>query len=235
VPTSLPPPVLHMFYRSEVLSRWASNEEIVDAMHASMHIPFYMSYIKPAGGSWGVDGGLSANVFDINGDPKTLKVTSTCMRGAVHPLRSLTLWDCFAPPKAQRRAEIYGQGCAVELPCLPAPLSAAGVGAGAEFEAGDTSLLAVTNTSTSGGNEGKGKEKGNEDEGVVTETETAARNRSTAQQHQDSLPTLAKRVLLASFVWLLRALEEPRVQVAVGLGACAYTLPRLLKKWKAAK
>jgi len=70
-------PALPSARRSEVLSRWTSNEDIVDAMHASMHIPFYMSYRKPVAGGWGIDGGLSANVFDINGDPGTIKVTST--------------------------------------------------------------------------------------------------------------------------------------------------------------
>ena len=38
--------VTRFFCRSEVISEFNSNQDIIDAMHASMHIPFYMSYCK---------------------------------------------------------------------------------------------------------------------------------------------------------------------------------------------
>ena len=44
----------------EVISSWSSREELLNTMHASMHIPFYCSHIEPcANGRTGVDGGLA--------------------------------------------------------------------------------------------------------------------------------------------------------------------------------
>lgn len=45
----------------EVISSWASRAELLDTLHASMHIPFYCTHLAPcAGGRTGVDGGLAA-------------------------------------------------------------------------------------------------------------------------------------------------------------------------------
>mgnify|MGYP005998087719 CR=1 FL=1 len=124
------------------------------------------------------------------------------MRGAIHPLSSLTLSDCFAPPKTQRRNEIYRQGCTVELPPLLPPGPGPGPGPG-----GDTSLLKVTNAGA-----------------------TASGGDAPRSPHRDSLGTTTKRVAFASVVWVLRALEEPKVQMAVGAaGLAGWVLPTLLR------
>ena len=108
--------VTRFICRSEVLCDWTSNDDIVDAMHCSMHIPFYMNYLKPIRGSWAIDGGLSANTFKI--DDNTIIVTATSKRGAMFPDEPLTSMECFAPPTMERRNAICAQAATIKIPVV---------------------------------------------------------------------------------------------------------------------
>jgi hypothetical protein len=98
---------------SDVLSDWQSNDEIVNAMHGSMHIPFYMTWIKPVRGSMGLDGGLSANIFRI--DDGTITVSAATRKGDICPKVLVSLAECFAPPTKERMEAIFSDGANVNL------------------------------------------------------------------------------------------------------------------------
>lgn len=98
---------------SEVISDWTSNDDLIHALHASMHIPFYMSYIKSVRGSWGLDGGLSANIFRI--DEKSITISAATRKGDVYPTILLSPVECFQPPSKQRREEIFNDGSRAPL------------------------------------------------------------------------------------------------------------------------
>lgn len=104
--------------RSEVLSDWTSNDDLINAMHASMHIPFYMTYIKRVRGSMGLDGGLSANVFRIDDD--TITVSAATRKGDICPRKLVTPFECFAPPSEERMQEIFQDGASVVFPAAAA-------------------------------------------------------------------------------------------------------------------
>ena len=106
--------VTRFFCRSELISNWTSNEDVVNAMHASMHIPYYMSYIQPSRGAWGIDGGLSANTFKI--DENTIVVTASSKRGDVFPEVTLTAMECFEPAPLARRDAIVAQAGTIQIP-----------------------------------------------------------------------------------------------------------------------
>ena len=53
----------------KVFSSWGSRDELLNTLHASMHIPFYCTHLAPCpGGDMGVDGGLSSTYHKIDGD-----------------------------------------------------------------------------------------------------------------------------------------------------------------------
>lgn len=107
--------VTRFICRSEVISDWKSNDDVIDALHASMHIPFYMSYIRSVRGRWGIDGGLSQNIFKL--DERTITVSATCRKGMLHPSdHLLTLSDCFSPPPMNLRMAIFSDGSRTKLP-----------------------------------------------------------------------------------------------------------------------
>lgn len=97
--------ITRFFNKSDIISDWQSNDDVIDALHASMHIPFYMSYIRPVRDRWGIDGGFSKNLFKIDENTVTVSVTSTW--GMIHPALLLTPADCYAPPAMERRMKIF--------------------------------------------------------------------------------------------------------------------------------
>jgi hypothetical protein len=99
---------------SDVLSDWTSNDDIIDAMHASMHIPFYMSYCKNVRGAMGLDGGLSANIFHIDDD--TFTVSAATRKGDIHPRVLVSAAECFAPPSTERKEAIFLEGASAVFP-----------------------------------------------------------------------------------------------------------------------
>jgi hypothetical protein len=106
--------VTRFFCRSEVLCDWTSNDDVVTALHASMHIPFYMTYTQSVRGAWGIDGGFSANLFKL--DENTITVTAMSSKGTIHPSSILSKTDCFSPPSVARRKAIFDDGASVTLP-----------------------------------------------------------------------------------------------------------------------
>ncbi len=132
--------VTRFFCRSDVISDWTSNEDIVNAMHCSMHIPYYMSYIQPHRGYWGIDGGVSANTFLI--DEHTIVVTASSKRGEVHPENPLSAMECFEPPSLERRDAIVAQAHTITIPTVRTKIDSKIVLN--TYDTGDKAALAVS-------------------------------------------------------------------------------------------
>ena len=63
----------------ELISSWNSNAEVRDALHGSMHIPFYMSHVEPVGSGWAIDGGFTCNSARIDERTVTIGVDRTTL------------------------------------------------------------------------------------------------------------------------------------------------------------
>ncbi len=186
--------ITRFFCRSEILSDWRSNDDIVDAMHASMHIPFYMNYLKPVRGMWAIDGGVSANTFLI--DKRTMVVTALSLRGDIHPKSPLTAQDCFSPTSIARTEAIFQEAKRMVLPSL------GGSDATPAESDCDTSLppSMVPSSSSSA-----------KDTADIS-TPTPFTYKATAS---------APRYAVGLVLWVLRAVEEPAVQAALCMGTVA--------------
>jgi hypothetical protein len=99
---------------SDVVSDWQSNDDVIDAMHGSMHIPFMMSYLKNVRGLLAIDGGLSANLFSI--DDETITVSAATRKGDIHPAKLVSPAECYAPPSKERMETIFLDGASAVFP-----------------------------------------------------------------------------------------------------------------------
>lgn len=84
-----------------LVSEWRSNEELREIMHASMHIPFYMTHrSRLPDGSMAIDGGATQNVSSIGGLP-TCIISVASPVAHVRPSRPPSLVQllllCYAP------------------------------------------------------------------------------------------------------------------------------------------
>ena len=91
----------------ELISNWTSNRELKDCLHASMHIPFYMTHVSRFGNSLAIDGAFSQNIANITYDTITVCPFS---RASIHPAQSLTSSDCFSPASPSRLNELVKMG-----------------------------------------------------------------------------------------------------------------------------
>lgn len=78
-----------------IKSNWTSNQDLLNTLHASMHIPWYCSYIEPVDGCWYIDGGFTKNVFKPF--PKTLTVSPITSTVDIHPDRLIKMYQCIYP------------------------------------------------------------------------------------------------------------------------------------------
>ena len=99
----------------EISSTWCSREELLNTIHASMHIPFYCQHIEPVGGRAGVDGGLGSPYHLI--DPDTLVVDPF----GVSSLLLLRLEPLF-PITGRRYRQVFSDGRRRVTMLRPPPL-----------------------------------------------------------------------------------------------------------------
>ena len=69
-------------------SEWNSNKELMDCIHASMHIPWLCTHIEPIGGKWYIDGGFSKIATKLT--PTTITVSPIATSVDVHPATLLS-------------------------------------------------------------------------------------------------------------------------------------------------
>ena len=79
----------------EVTSSWATREELLNTMHASMHIPFYCQHIEAVNGRMACDGGLASPYHLIDEPSDTSAGTLIIDPFAVKCLSLVTLEPAF--------------------------------------------------------------------------------------------------------------------------------------------
>ena len=92
----------------ELVSHWNSNRELKDTLHASMHIPFYMTHIKKVNNCYAIDGGFTKNISSI--DKNTITISPNMKSADIKPSKFLSLKECFAPTNNNRLIEILELG-----------------------------------------------------------------------------------------------------------------------------
>ena len=91
----------------EVHSSWATQKELLDTLHASMHIPFYCTHIETVGGRAGVDGGLSTPYHLI--DAHTF-VVDPFGSSSLASARAFLRAEPFFPILGERYAAVHSEG-----------------------------------------------------------------------------------------------------------------------------
>lgn len=92
----------------EVSSSWASRDELLNTLHASMHIPFYCSHIEPIRGRAGVDGGLAAPFYLIDGE--ATRVVDAFAASSLASRLSLLRLEPVFPILGDRYAALHSEG-----------------------------------------------------------------------------------------------------------------------------
>ena len=97
-------------FTHELVSEWESNKDLRETLHASMHIPFYMSSIGRVKGCLAIDGDIIPNYVKI--EENTVMVgTGDKKNFDIAPSIQISLADCFTPPsiKDYRKIELMGE------------------------------------------------------------------------------------------------------------------------------
>lgn len=92
----------------ELISEWKSNKDLRDTLHASMHIPFYMTHIEKVKGKFAMDGGFSGNIANI--DENTITISPTMNLADIRPKKLLTSIECYRPSSNYRINELKSIG-----------------------------------------------------------------------------------------------------------------------------
>jgi len=100
--------VTRPWYQNELVSEFRTNEELKDIIHASMHIPFYMTHMAPIRGGWAIDGGFVKNIAKIDGRTVTVGVDRATRD--IHPAAKFSLMQIFFPASAAERVVLAGMG-----------------------------------------------------------------------------------------------------------------------------
>ena len=78
----------------KLISSWESNRDLKNCIHASMHIPFYTTYIRKYKGKLGLDGGFSRDLVAIN--KNTIGISCQHLTD-ISPQEKLSLIRCLFP------------------------------------------------------------------------------------------------------------------------------------------
>lgn len=92
----------------ELISKWKSNKDLRNTLHASMHIPFYMTHIEKVKDKFAIDGGLSGNIANI--DENTITISPTMNLADIRPEKLLTRIECYRPSSNNRLIELKNIG-----------------------------------------------------------------------------------------------------------------------------
>ena len=84
----------------ELVSQWNSNRDLKDTLHASMHIPFYMTHIEKVKKCYAIDGGFTNNIALI--DDNTITISPNMKNAHIKPDEFLSFNECFAPTNNDR-------------------------------------------------------------------------------------------------------------------------------------
>ncbi|KAL1510117.1 hypothetical protein AB1Y20_006449 [Prymnesium parvum] len=96
-------------FKYEVSSSWRSREELINTVHASMHIPFYCQHIETVNGRRACDGGLASPYHIIHPPSPTCRGTLIVDPFAKSSLSIVRLEPIF-PLVGRRYSEVASEG-----------------------------------------------------------------------------------------------------------------------------
>ena len=85
------------FNKYKLVSNWKNNQELINTLHGSMHIPLYCSNINLVQGNIVIDGGFS-NIY-MKLDETTLAITLQQNYGEIYPSKKLSIKEFILPNK----------------------------------------------------------------------------------------------------------------------------------------
>ena len=97
-------------FKQEIITEWESNKHVRQTLHASMHIPFYMSSIDRVKGCLAIDGDFIPN--DVKLEENTVMVgIGDKNLFDIAPSIQISFVDRFSPPsiKDYRKIELMGE------------------------------------------------------------------------------------------------------------------------------
>jgi hypothetical protein len=94
--------------RPALICEWKSNQHVHDVIHASMHIPVYCTSRSTI---LAMDGGLSRDFWDLSRGGNTIYISPLSQKAHIHPQKSISWSEIIWPPTADRRHELFEQGC----------------------------------------------------------------------------------------------------------------------------
>lgn len=96
------------FKEHAVVSHWNSNQELVDTLHASFHVPFYCTHTTPLSSGIGIDGMIAKSFYRI--DSNTLIVDARSQDGDIVCSPSLTFKECVYPLLNTKYIQVRDKG-----------------------------------------------------------------------------------------------------------------------------
>lgn len=80
--------ITRFFQKHELISQWESQQDLINTLHASFHIPIYCTHVAPVCGKWSIDGVFSSSSSMLC--DKTISVGWMCVGRTIHPPEDLT-------------------------------------------------------------------------------------------------------------------------------------------------
>ena len=100
--------VTYFIDKYELISEWNNNQELIDTLHASFHIPFYCSYIKKINNRMAIDGAFG-KTYQKFSEP-TLVINQCTDIGDITCKPPLSLKDCYKPGNETTYKYIFYKG-----------------------------------------------------------------------------------------------------------------------------
>lgn len=96
------------FDKFELIDKWNNNQEVIDTIHASMHIPFYTTHINNVNGHIAIDGGFSKDVYKL--DENTFTISLFNDNACLFPSKKLNFFKCLFPASKEICLKIIKMG-----------------------------------------------------------------------------------------------------------------------------
>ena len=93
--------ITKFFQKTIIVNNWYSNDDVINTIHASTHIPFYCTNIESLKYSLTIDGGFSMPICKL--DENTITISPVNNLCDIYPNKLLTIKNCLFPMKKLER------------------------------------------------------------------------------------------------------------------------------------
>ncbi len=100
--------ITRFFDKFELIDTWNNNQEVINTIHASMHIPFYTTHINNINGCMAIDGSFSKDVYKL--DKNTFTISLFNDNACLYPSKKLNFFKCLFPASKQICLKIIKMG-----------------------------------------------------------------------------------------------------------------------------